>query len=582
VSATASVTVTGAPVTLTGKMIRVRNTARYDVYLPNNELYGSIIFREDMRDTVFYRKGEDECYWFSLLKYDNYNFYGKDDKGHDYYAYRSYYNSTHYEEYAAIYMNGEDVVKEVFRLPDSDFEVIIDYTEVNYDYVHEQIDDAFSLGEDVCYGRYSSNATMTKTSSVCVSVTIPDNVCSLKAEGKATLRNGYGYGDDIEANVTMYRVKDYVRYEFYNDTVLMFTVINRPDEWENYIYVNDEDPENTVCTYFYGGSERLYYYSFAEITEDGLDLFSYYSDVYLAFNHDNHDLVKEGFSVSFHTSSGFDVYLILSINYTSLDYKYVHDDDDDLFVMKDDKCPEDSKGKPKYASTTLLCSPVKTFKPTFPGCAFEVEMSFEDYGSYSEEFKYVAKVMMKDDDLYYMKVTVFNSSMLMRCDFSTNGMCYFVAHEVEDDEDHCDQTYMTREEFFPFFTVTYRGEPEDVKCPDNSTGCKQYCNFNGYGIECAVIDKKGYLVGIYDEIFSLLTYKDTVVTLDDFKGVDCSGEPIEAPTEDPCSNPSSSHTSRSSSRTSSSRTHGSGSSVSSASFSLPSIFVVIAFLLILF
>jgi len=312
-----------------------------------------------------------------------------------------------------------------------------------------------------------------------------------------------------------------------------------------------------------------------ELTDDGFEVFGVlYPEWKLYVNHSTQELEKESIDAGD---------ISLSIIYDSVDHDW-DNEDDSTFTLSGDSCPDDAKTPNKRAKTSIQCTEPKVVKPVIPGCSFNFFLRFKDadyFFYYWGLYGFDMSVMMKDGAPYLIAQKYSNCSTFVRCDIKDeNGECLLI-YRVKDfgsyTSEYCsDDDYVRLDDLegdlFPFKDFEYNGEPEDVSCPDKSTGCKQYCNdLNGW-LKCIVVNKDGYIVEVDDEF--IVEYKDSVPSLKDFEATFCNDTEIQNP-ESPCGPTSSSTSTLSGSNESSAL-------VSSSSFTLPSIVLVaVAFVLTL-
>jgi len=391
----------------------------------------------------------------------------------------------------------------------------------------------------------------------------------------------------MEMGIMMIRVQDTARYDLYSSQNggRFGSVVLRPDLSKGFVYISNplSSLSNCLSFDFPKWSEFEHLYS----TKDGLDVYG--SDGFsVSFNRTTHEIVKETISVPILSSS---MISDLSFTYRRVDYSYVHEDDPS-FNINENKCTVPSTNA-TTANTLIMC-PVREAKPALPGCAFEFDAKGEEMG---EIETYNVKVMTKDGENGFLKLTKGDFHVLVRCDKkSRDGLCLLVREK----EGTCDLSYDTFDSVFPFSGFLYRGQPEDTECLDSSSsGCKKYCNED----RCIALDSNGLLIRM--DGFNI-TYKDSIPSVEDFTGVLCNGTALEAPeaicpsvsssseSQSHASSRTSSHSSsHASSRTSSHTSTGASSAassnsstsapVSSASSSLPFVLViVVAVLFILF
>jgi len=549
------------------KMIRVRDTARYDLLDSNNNVVASVVTRPDLESSFFY-------YSQSCVSLD------------EYFPLRSYTLNVSNTEGQYEFNYGPvtpvarmtfskklDILSEFFVLPVVGT-VTFEYSSFDYSYRHDVEDDAFSLDNDGC-PEAKSKATQAK-SELCEIIPMPDNICSISAVGKASV-------NEKDLFVKMIRVGSTARYDFFDDSAMTefyASFIERVGTvFSNFFYapslhICDDDDYPPLIDLFN-----------SEGTTDGLDVFSFSHDsrFVMVFDHNTHILVKEVLPIY-----GADV----TINYSSVNYDYIHNENDDAFSVDDEMCPEDLN----RTANALSSQCPKKVSVVRPGCAFEM------LGT-DVNVEVLSKVLMKGDDGFaVMNVTDLkthtSSMMTLRCDIKlSTGACF--AHY--NTSDTCMSYYSSFSSYF-YKSYSYVGEPENVACPDGSDGCKKYCDASGFS--CITLDKDGRLSAQDDVI---VTYTDYIPTVDDFKGyLACDGEDFVVP-ENPCipdpsssisDSSSNSGTSTYSSTTSSTSGVSSSvsgvsssvsstspssavppSAVSSAAFPLPSILLLLVFVL---
>jgi len=549
VTGTGTATVSSIPGTHNVRMVRVRDNARYDIFdASNGEVVVTVLSRDSK--SYFYVKENNTCKKaISFLSLDRYNSMGIDKEGLDVYA-AALLGPQGKSYLAAMYFDGNNLVKEYFNaLSSFDLKITINYDNIDYSYTREESDNVFNMDESQCYS-VSTNVTA-KTSSLCGFVSIPDNICSFKAEGTATVGS-------TKVNVTMVRVGVYSRYDFYFENKTYYaSIVTRPDEDYTYYYKPKQD--NPVCASYDTINYKMFEY---EKTEDGYDIFSsslFYNELH--FDHESHELVVEKLAFP-HGSS----YLFLDAFYSSWDHSYVHEDDDYLFSFEE--CNNNAKKKALYAQTSIMCSGKQVLKPEFPGCAFEYEMD------YSSGVTYNYKELIKDDVVYFVKISYGSYHSLLRCDIKdSNGKCLHILKQTTG----CEEEFSKVDDDLTGFE--YLGVPIDVDCPDNTTGCKKYCDYDFYYNLCYIVDKRGYIININGKT---LTYTGKSPSIHDFEDTFCNGTSLPAPPS-PCSLPTSSTTSSTITSSTTSSTITSSAPLSSSSFIIPStILVIIAILFVLF
>lgn len=544
------------------RMIRVKDTARYNVLDLKGNVIATIVHRPDLQHTYFSMKSlsPNSCQETSCLALSDYEMEGEATEG-------AVFTLEEDSQVVAEMEFNEDykLSREFFKLPlPGNVNVTIEYSSVNYSYWHGEEDDFFSLDDDSCPAA-ASDATEA-LSRDCGDVTMPINMCAVSAIGTSWFVSE-------ELTVKMVRVNDYVRYDFFKDrkmTQLDCTYLNRPDAGRIYIYRPGETSSCNSPFKTWNLTEYTY-----EGLVDGLDLFTTYLGLMkLFFDHQTHKLVREVI-----VFGNFP----MSINYDSVDYDYVHNVADSEFNLNYEECPDVVKVNAAEAVSSVC---PRIIYPQFPSCAFDMSVMLDG------QVMSNAKVLMGDDNYGFVSM----GGRIMRCDIrSRKGRCLVV-----DRDDECSEEFEYFSEIVPT-TFTYYDEPETVPCPDDSSvTCKDYC-YDKKNNVCVTVDENNRLHGFYGYSVS---FSDPVPTVDDFKVKMCGGRQLDAP-EDPCiPDPSSSAHSSSDSGTSTQSSGSSGTSshlssnsgssahsstkptepsdLSSASFSFPSILLFVAVLFALF
>jgi len=541
------------------RMARVRSTVRYDFLGGNGAVIGSYIIRPELNYYFLYLPSllPAKCiYSYSYVTLDSYYVWDvSEDVVH--------FACSGFD----MYFNGTTLTEE--RLSVEGYDITIKYNTVNNNFEHNEVDDFFSLDNENCSAA-SSKATQAITWRFCTDAEVPDYMCSVSGNGVGVLSSSSG---DVPVDVTMYRVKNSVRFDLIDKVyqIPYATFLQRGDQYDSYFYKSSDQSCSALGFSNYPSREYI------ETTEDRLDVFGY-SSYRWWFNHDTHEFVKE--SIEFYPYT-------LTINYTSVNHDYARETNDNTFSLNYDSCPDDAEEKAPHLLTSLQCSPKKVITPKVPSdCSFEVTVKMIDEERYfyyyygSDEIN--VKVVMKDNEIYGFNAVFGNSSVLLRCDIKDKrgrGKCLNIAHYVtgfdyysymygyygyetcyDDEFERPDEMEM----YVPIFDFEYTGEPEDVKCPDGSSGCKKYCDYSegrGSG-DCRVFNKEGQIVQVDEEY--VLEYKNADVSSLDLQGRLCNGGILKAP-DYSCSG------------------NGSLFSFSSATFTIPSIVLfIVAFLFVLF
>jgi len=559
-SAVGTATVSGYPTPFPLKMIRVQDTARYDMFGDEQmtQLVGSIISRPDLTDlspygeTFFYMKNDapaPACTSFNapLGMFSMYEYMGKSDEG----LYRFGLASS-----AVMYANDDGIVSEEFNIMGFTT-VSIKYNQVDYSYVHEKEDDAFSLDDDGCQS-LASSATKAISSRLCLDLKLPEYMCSVNATGKYVLGT-------LEIPVKMHRVGDVVRFDL-TGSKDSGSVLIRSDFASPQMFINNVEGCSHQDVRYY-----LDAFKFVELTSDGLEVFSLL-DIFgnrftLYFNHtDSREFFGEVVE-----ANDLRKMLTLNIVYTNVNYKYVVDTPDDVFTLTNDNCPL-AAAPAKFSKTSIQCSAPGNITPTYPGCAMTITTKSESGGA-------TIFAMVKPSGFVYEKVFEGGETpYLVRCDIvnaSHPGQCL----AIEKYGDYCSERWIDSAESME--PIEYYGEPEVVECPEGySSECKMYCGKN-YNSLCYTLNTDNVLTQLlqYHDggvMVTNYTYDITnVPTLADFNGTRCDGTVLDAPTEDPCApeppGPSPAP-----------GPHQSSTTPSSGSFCIPSILVVVAVLFAMF
>jgi len=128
-----------------------------------------------------------------------------------------------------------------------------------------------------------------------------------------------------------------------------------------------------------------------------------------------------------------------------------------------------------------------------------------------------------------LRVTYANgTSILVRGDETDDSDTCFVLRKGSGDDCRDKNNTVKCEPYYSVipYILLYDKE-EEVKCPDGTDGCTQYC----LGQECFVADDDDTILEINDMI---VTYIDDVPSLDTFADTTCSSEEIPGPEEPPC------------------------------------------------
>jgi len=218
---------------------------------------------------------------------------------------------------------------------------------------HDDIDTDFSNDNDKLFTLSTAEGVCTnagvpveaKTSEMCKPPSIPENMCSVCAIGKASATVMGQYNEFV---CKMIRVDDYVRYFIYNDaemTSLFGTVIVRPD-LQKWFYFISYTMLNT-CTTVDSNPLLKSSYKFND-TDGDFDSFvlSGSEQNAMFFNSYNHMLTKE--VVVIPLLGGIPIY----VEYKSVDYSY-EVEDTEVFTFDHSNCPDAAKAN--EGKTSVFC-----------------------------------------------------------------------------------------------------------------------------------------------------------------------------------------------------------------------------------
>jgi len=376
-------------------------------------------------------------------------------------------------------------------------------------------------------------------------VDIPASFCSVKATGKY---KGQEMLSHTNGTVTMYRVKDFVRYEFVDAAGPQsnFTLVFTPE------YCHMGNFWGSHCESFSG--VRLSDYTNYEKMGD-FEVFSIPQSLFhfsgsLVFDSKTHELKQE--TLSFNGES-------YEISYSSVDLSFVRNDrSDGLFTLGG--CT-DYSGTDR-SLTFISCDPPKILNPVLPGCAYVINQSCGYYENLCVHSPYTQQRVVLGDDGLLVKATMFVGSpttILVRCDIKDDsGNCFFIFRSFSSrgDERNCTEGYAPlnannlndffygdiQKDFYFLTPFKYNGEPKNVNCPyDDAPGCKVYGKFVVISDYYRHEDYYDYILVDRDGRFLSndgsdvgFKYTDIVPTADDFGYVFCNGTILEAPSSFTC------------------------------------------------
>jgi len=282
----------------------------------------------------------------------------------------------------------------------------------------------------------------------------------------------------------------------------------------------------------------------------------------------------------------------VTIAYDDVNTSYIHEaEDNSVFLLDNTECPDANTTITPPVTSSNMCSH-KLLKPVFP-CA--VSFAFN-----SSSLTAVGKVMMKGSKLAYIymegdqvdyrreEAPTVHVKDIIRADRLPWPMFEDFFSEGEEECSRELSADSPLASFFPHFEYDIK---RDTPCPvEGEEGCIAYCESNppkrDSDFDCIIVDSQGRYLQVGNEVY--IRYMDEVPTVDDFK-VDCNGTKLDAPVDvckEPSSSGSSSSLSSSQSSPSSASTQSSSSKPvvdpSSASFSVPSLLVIAAAVVLLF
>jgi len=239
------------------------------------------------------------------------------------------------------------------------------------------------------------------------------------------------------------------------------------------------------------------------------------------------------------------------VNVSGVIYTYLDPPSMDEFVL--DRC-DSSDPNPHLPAPADICGSMKTFIPTETqmDCPFHISVQ-DDNG---ESYDYYGAVV--NGLLVYAKLISLSQNVSLRCDtIEEKDTCY-----VKFDSDVCKEQYLNYNSTLEYFLLLPEkfeydsaNYPKPVVCPDNSAGCKLYCD-DILENNCIAVNDAGRVVKIGNKAFTFLESP----SLDVFDDVTCAGEQLPA-RADICYIPSS-------------RTSASNPSLSSASSAKAALIVI--------
>jgi len=370
---------------------------------------------------------------------------------------------------------------------------------------------------------------------------IPDNFCSVRATGSGEIdvtiagSSSKGYK---QVEVTMTRVKDSVRYDFYQKNSVRGSIIRVPygNDGKTFGYLSIQGQSFQTCVSM-DGVNLLKYFTRNE-TEKVTS--PQYPGSAFFFDSDSHLLKREDLRLKWGDESTdlfFDMWY-----HTSVDYSFVSENENTFLI--DEGIVEDAcfgGGLSQYsmgiiAETDIVCGPEKTISTTMP-CNFEYKMEMEENhmgtvkGIYQNGEGFL-KAIDRDIEGGVERI----DSTVQRCDIKNEkGECLVINRKFVDGyEKSCIEHYSGDSVLFP--DLSYRGKAQPVNCPDDTPGCTQYCDIE-YG-NCFVINKDGTPVLVQEKrsvIRKKVVFTGREVSPDEFRVAHCDGTIIEVPEITPCS-----------------------------------------------
>jgi len=429
-SGSAVIAISGRPETYTAEMIRVGDTARY-LIKDKDTTIASIYVRPDVEKGKTYLLYTKQGFMsIGCLKLSEYTYDGE-------------CFSTQVDNVKArMCFEKEELKTENFIIPlskDLTMDVTINYKDVDYDYVHNEVDDAFSCQDvsdiAVCKDEESkTKAEHALTSEVCGSP-IPEEMCSVSALGTAKIE---GF-DDPAYSCEMIRVGDTARYLVLDDKTPVASIYVRPDI----------EKGKTYLLHHKAGYMAIGCLKLSEYTFDG-ECFSTEVDnvkAHMCFEKDG--LKSEKFEIVINK----ELTMNITIDYEKVDYEYVHNEVDDAFscidinenaICKD----EESKTKAEHALTSEECggsnsnsnSNSGTGSGTGSGSVSDpkdicsVSSEFSAVVSYREkEYQYTGQMFRVGDTAKYLMADGLKpaTSIYIRPDIGKSGHTFLLSNILE-------------------------------------------------------------------------------------------------------------------------------------------------------
>jgi len=357
---------------------------------------------------------------------------------------------------------------------------------------------------------------------------MPSEFCSVCASGHLSSLSVFG------DHFTMKRVKDYARYDFFNETEhRLFTVLFRPDiSGRGYAFFQEGDrgcsDKPILRLKKYSNYERKNDYELFYTDRDE----NPYGEI--MFDLSTHKIKQERFKYGYYD-------LTLYYNLTTVDYSCTFEDEDaETFTMEN--CYRSAEEPPLDAKTSVQCVPGKQIKVADTTCAYDVTIS-NFFGS----SRSVDANMIVTDDFTYVRFYDEERfhKMVVRCDKkNADGDCFYISREfnvngIERCYDGLFSRDMEMDDFYPVLNPLLRTSfdeclaEQNIMCPDETPGCKRYkCYDDDYERMQDAAFKDGRLIK-YDEF--VYSYKeDTVASVEDFAFTFCNGTMMEVPSTVTC------------------------------------------------
>jgi len=197
-----------------------------------------------------------------------------------------------------------------------------------------------------------------------------------------------------------------------------------------------------------------------------------------------------------------------------------HDASFSMDVFLDDQCDDPASPLPAPHN---LCETLTEINPVIPPCAYHVNIA-NDFGLSGEYFG--VHLFSSYWQNYYSKKVISDSSYtLVRCDHKDkDGYCYMKQKTSDTCQDDTTSGGEDPEWPGPFKYDSAGGFPKDVQCPDDTPGCKKYCD-DVSEYNCIIVDTEGHFV-YYSR--STYTYYDEPA-MSVFEDDKCEGEDPHLP-----------------------------------------------------